>query len=180
MDPMSELILPLPFHPGSFQRLPTPEKWEFQQISSEYLERGTSGREPEAREAQDPGQGERVSQCFRCWNPLQGTRSRNATCNNEFGRYPARTFEAHSAGVTLDLYLVACAVTVQNAKEIHAGRPCEPLKSHQRKQRNQAQCLLWLGLVFIFAVPSRLRPGQTQMACRDELELVVNDLDAAN
>ncbi|QGI65534.1 hypothetical protein CEK26_009483 [Fusarium fujikuroi] len=58
MDPMSELILPLPFHPGSFQRLPTPEKWEFQQISSEYLERGTSGREPEAREAQDPGQGE--------------------------------------------------------------------------------------------------------------------------
>ncbi|KAF5583767.1 uncharacterized protein FSUBG_13022 [Fusarium subglutinans] len=34
MDPMSELILPLPFHPGSFQRLPTPKKWEFQQISS--------------------------------------------------------------------------------------------------------------------------------------------------
>lgn len=26
MDPMPELILPLPFHPGSFQRLPTPKK----------------------------------------------------------------------------------------------------------------------------------------------------------
>ncbi|KAF5530350.1 hypothetical protein FMEXI_13604 [Fusarium mexicanum] len=66
---------------------------------------------------------QRVSLCFRCWNPLQGTCSGSATWNHEFGRYPARTFEAHSAGVTLDLYLVACAATVQDAKEIHAGRP---------------------------------------------------------
>jgi hypothetical protein len=48
--PMSKLILPLPFHPGSFQRLPTPKKWELQQITSRVPQArniGTQSQKPE-------------------------------------------------------------------------------------------------------------------------------------
>ncbi|EWG39946.1 hypothetical protein FVEG_15093 [Fusarium verticillioides 7600] len=140
---MSELILPLPFHPGSLQRLPTPKKWELQQITSRVPQArniGTQSQKPEKPKIQGKARlivdrfhhvlyGDRLCLCSGFPNVSDaGTRykvpvveMRHATTS--LAGIPLGLLRHILAGVTLDLYLVARTVTVQKAKEIHAGRP---------------------------------------------------------